>query len=191
MQRPLKAGERVLIHAGAGGVGSNLVQMAKRMGAYVYATVSTPAKADFARSLGADEVILYTESDFEEEIKERTGGRGVDVVFDAIGGDVLEKSLRCVARRGHVACYGQTGGQPARLDWPQRGLGSIYLSYHTGPDYVRSDGSGAQRAAELFEALAQGALRVHVHKEFSLENAAGAHREMESRESIGKILLIP
>lgn len=189
--RPIVEGDRVLIHAGAGGVGSNLVQMAKRMGAYVYATVSSARKAEFARGLGADEVILYTETDFEKEIKERTDGRGVDVVFDAIGGDVLEKSLRCLVRRGHLVCYGQTGGQPAHLEWPQRGLGSIYLSYHTGPDYVRSDGTGAARAAQLFEWVEKGQLKVHIHREFRLEDAASAHREMENRDSIGKILLIP
>ena len=189
--RPIKPGERVLIHAGAGGVGSNLVQMAKRQGAYVFTTVSTQAKAEFARGLGADETILYTETDFEKEIADRTAGRGVDVVYDAIGGEVLEKSLRCLARRGHLVCYGQTGGRPANIDWPQRGLGSVYLSYHTGPDYVLSDGTGAQRAAELFDWVEQGALKVHIHKQFPLSDAAGAHRELENRESIGKIVLIP
>ncbi len=188
---PLKEGDRVLIHAGAGGVGSNLVQMAKRMGAYVYATVSTQEKADFTSKLGADEVILYTQTDFEDEIKQRTDGRGVDVVFDAIGGEVLEKSLRCLVRRGHAVTYGMSGGQPAHLDWPQRGLGSIYLSYHTGPDYVRSDGSGAERALQLFDWVAKGQLKVNIHKEFALADAPAAHRELEGRGSIGKILLIP
>ncbi len=189
--RPIEAGEQVLIHAGAGGVGSNLIQMAKHRGAYVYTTVSTPEKAEFVRSLGADEVIYYTDTDFEMEIKQRTDGKGVNVVFDAIGGETAMKSLRCLARRGHLVCYGQTGGEPAHLDWPQRGLGSIYLSYHTGPDYVLSDGSGAERAQQLFDWVSRGELKVHIHKEFPLEDAAGAHRELEGRGSIGKILLIP
>ena len=188
---PVEPGERVLVHAGAGGVGSNLVQMSKQLGAYVYTTVSTPAKAGFVRGLGADEVIIYTDVDFETEVQRRTEGRGVDVIFDAIGGEVLEKSLRCLARRGHLVCYGQTGGRPARLDWPQRGLGSVYLSYHTGPDYVRSDGTGAERAAQLFEWVENGRLKVHIHKTLPLLDAASAHREIEGRENIGKIILVP
>lgn len=189
--RPIREGERVLVHAAAGGVGSLLLQMAKNAGAYVFATVSTPAKADFVRQLGADEVILYTQTDFEEEIKSRTSGEGVQVVFDALGGDYLLKNLRTVARKGHVVMYGQTAGRPPPLEWPQRGLGSVYLSYHTGADYTSPDGEGRARAEDLFRWLREGELRVHVHNEFALADAAEAHRELESRETIGKLLLIP
>ena len=188
---PLKAGERVLIHAAAGGVGSNLVQMAKQAGAYVYATVSSIQKADFATELGADEVILYTDVDFEDEIKARTSGAGVDVVFDALGGEYLLKSMRCLAPRGHVVTYGQTAGHPPPLDWPQRGLGSLYLSYHTGADYTHADGEAVARAEDLFRWMREGSLKVHVHAELPLSQASEAHRAIESRETIGKLLLIP
>ena len=187
---PIKAGERVLIHAAAGGVGSNLVQMAKRLGAYVYATVSTEAKAAFARDLGADEVILYTEVDFEEEIKKRTAGRGLDAVFDAIGGDTLIKSLRCLARKGHLVTYGQSAGRPPPLEWPLRGLGSYYMSNHTGADYSRGE-EGRRRAYELFRWAREGELKVHIHKEYPLADAAQAHRDIQGRSTVGKLLLIP
>jgi NADPH:quinone reductase len=188
---PVAAGENVLIHAAAGGVGSILVQMAKHLGAFVYATTSTEEKADFARSLGADEVILYTQTDFEEEIKVRTSARGVEVVYDAVGGDVLAKSLCCLARKGHLVTYGQTAGPPPPIEWPQRGLGSIYLSYHTAPDYNHPGEEAERRAREIFEWVREGWLRVHVHQELPLSRAADAHRMIESRETIGKILLIP
>ena len=166
---PLGPGERVLIHAAAGGVGSNLVQMAKHMGAYVYATVSTAEKADFARDLGADEVILYSEVDFEDEIKRRTSGEGLDVVFDALGGEFLLKSLRCLKRKGHLVTYGQTAGPPPPLEWPQRNLGSIYLSYHTGPDYVHPGVEANRRDAEILGHLLRHASprltgRAHFHR---------------------------
>ena len=185
------AGERVLIHAAAGGVGSLLVQLAKRRGAYVYGTTSTAAKADFVKSLGADEVILYTQTDFEEAIKERTSGEGVEVIFDAIGGEVTPKSLRCLARKGHLVTYGQTAGPPPPIEWPQRGLGSIYLSYHTAPDYNHPGEEAQGRAAAIFDWLREGSLRVHIDKELPLADAAEAHRLIESRENLGKILLRP
>lgn len=188
--RPIESGERVLIHAAAGGVGSLLVQMAKSAGAYVYATVSTPEKGDFVRRLGADEVILYTKVDFEEEVKSRTSGEGVQVVFDALGGDYVVKNLRCLARKGHLVTYGQTTGRPPPLEWPQRGLGSLYLSYHTGADYTHP-GEGQSRANDLFRSLQAGELRLHIHREFQLADAAQAHREIENRATIGKLLLIP
>lgn len=190
--RPLKEGESVLIHAGAGGVGSNLVQMAKMLGAYVYTTVSTEEKAEFVRDLGADEVILYTQVDFEEEIKKRTNGEGVNVVFDSIGGDNLMKSLRSVARKGHVLTYGQSSGSaPPPLQWPIRGTGSIYLSNHTGADYNKPGEENIGRAHEIFRWVREGQLKVHIHEEYALADAAKAHHDIESRGTIGKLLLIP
>lgn len=190
--RPLAAGERVLIHAGAGGVGSNLVQMAKMLGAYVYTTVSSEEKAAFVRDLGADEVILYSEADFEEEIRKATGGEGVHVVYDAIGGDNLMKSIRCAARKGHVVTYGQASGTPPPpLQWPLRGMGSLYLSNHTGADYNRPGEENIGRAHEIFRWVREGQLKVHIHQEYALADAAQAHRDIESRGTIGKLLLIP
>ncbi len=187
----IKQGERVLIHAGAGGVGSNLVQMAKRLGASVFATVSTEEKADFVRDLGADEVCLYTQTDFEQEIKRWTDGKGVDAVFDSIGGDVLPKSQRCLARKGHLVCYGQSAGPPPPLQLIQRGIGSYYMSYHTGADYSEPGPELIARAHEIFRWVREGELKVHVHKEYALSDAAQAHRDIESRSTIGKLLLIP
>lgn len=188
---PLAKDERVLIHAAAGGVGSNLVQMAKHRGAYVYATVSTQEKADFVLGLGADEVILYSEVDFEDEIKQRMDGEGLDVIFDALGGDILLKSLRCLKRKGHLVTYGQTRGKPPPIEWPQRDLGSIYLSYHTGPDYVHPGEEAARRDAEIFSWVREGDLKVNIFREYALSEASKAHRDIGSRNTIGKLLLIP
>jgi NADPH2:quinone reductase len=99
--------------------------------------------------------------------------------------------MRCLARRGHLVTYGQTAGRPPPVEWPQRGLGSLYLSYHTGADYTDPGGEAQARAADLFRWLKEGELRVHVHKEFALADAVQAHRELENRETIGKLLLIP
>ncbi len=187
----VRPGERVLVHAAAGGVGNNLVQMAKRLGATVYATVSSEDKADFVRELGADEVCLYTRADFETEVMRWTGGNGVEAVFDAIGGDVFPKSMRCLARKGHLVSYGQSAGPPPPIDWPQRGLGSFYLSYHTGSDYYHPGEEAIGRAHEVFRWVREGELKVHIHKQYALSDAAEAHRDIESRTTMGKLLLIP
>ncbi|HLF79674.1 MAG TPA: quinone oxidoreductase [Dehalococcoidia bacterium] len=189
---PIEPGERVLIHAGAGGVGSNLVQIAKRMGASVFATVSTEDKAAFVRELGADEVCIYTQVDFEAEVKRWTGGDGVEAVFDAIGGEVLPKSLNCLARKGHAVCYGQSAGPPTPpIAWPQRQLSSYYMSNHHGNDYNHPGEEAIGRAHEVFRWVREGELKVHIHKEYALSDAAQAHRDIESRGTIGKLLLIP
>jgi NADPH2:quinone reductase len=188
--RPVKRGEHVLIHAGAGGVGSNLVQMAKRLGAYVFTTVSTEEKADFVRDLGADSVIMYTEVDFAEEIKKRTDGRGVDVVYDAIGGDVMPKSLHCLAAKGHLVTYGQSAGPVPPIDWPLRQPRSYYISNHTGADYSRGP-EGVARAQEIFRWVREGELKVHIHREYPLAEARQAHVDIQGRGTIGKLLLIP
>ena len=189
--RPLKEGERVLIHAGAGGGGSNLVQMAKKLGAYVYTTVSTEEKAAFVRDLGADEVIFYTRVDFVDEVKRLTNGEGVSVVYDAIGGDSVQKSLQCIARRGHVLTYGQSSGPVPPLRWPQPGLGSYYLSQHTSADYNRPGAETIGRAHEIYRWVREGELKVHIHREYPLRDAAQAHCDIEGRGTIGKLLLMP
>jgi NADPH2:quinone reductase len=189
---PVKAGDRVLVHAGAGGVGSNLVQMTRKLGAFVYATVSSDDKADFVRGLGADKVIVYTKVDFADVIKTDTAGKGVNAVFDAIGGDVLPKSLTCLARRGHVLTYGQSAGPSPAFDWPPRGMaGSFYLSNHQGADYSRPGEQTVRRAHEIFGWVKSGALKVRIHKEYALADAVQAHRDLASRATMGKLLLIP
>jgi NADPH2:quinone reductase len=189
--RKTERGDRVLVHAAAGGVGSNLVQMAKMLGAYVYATVSSDDKAEFVRNLGADKVIIYTRSDFEDEIRTDTGGKGINAVFDAVGGDVRWKSLRCLAPRGHLLTYGQSAGAAPPLAWPPRGLSSVYVSNHGGADYVRPGPGLVGRAHEIFGWVASGKLKVHVHKEYRLADAATAHRDIGGRNTKGKLLLIP
>jgi NADPH:quinone reductase len=186
-----KRGQRVLIHAAAGGVGSNLVQMAKMLGAYVYATVSSEDKAQFVRDLGADEVILYTKVDFEQEINTRTDGKGVDAVFDAIGGDIRLTGLRILSRRGHMVTYGQSGGPASPIPWPPPGGKSVYLSNHAGADYSRPGEEGIGRANAVFGWVRDGKLKVHIYKEYALADAVQAHRDLESRTTIGKLLLIP
>lgn len=189
---PVKAGDRVLVHAGAGGVGSNLVQMTKKLGAFVYATVSSQEKADFVRGLGADKVILYTQEDFADAIKQDTGGKGVHAIFDAIGGEVLPKGLTCLARRGHLLTYGQSAGPSPAIEWPPRGMaGSFYLSNHQGVDYSRPGEQTIRRAHEIFDWAKSGTLKVRVHKEYRLADAAQAHRDLGSRGTMGKLLLIP
>jgi NADPH:quinone reductase len=192
--RPLKPGERVLVQAAAGGVGSNLVQMAKRAGAQVFATVSTEEKAEFVRGLGADEVIRYTETDLVEEVRRLTNGEGVDVVFDAVGGEVLLQSLRCIASRGHVVTYGESAGPPPPVAWPHfpGAPRSFFLSNHTGADYNRPGTEEAiARADEFFRWVQKGELTVHIHREYPLAEARQAHADIESRSTIGKLILIP
>jgi NADPH2:quinone reductase len=189
---PVQAGDKVLVHAGAGGVGSNLVQMTKKLGAFVYATVSSEEKAEYVRSLGADRVIVYTTADFADEVMKDTGGKGVNAIFDAIGGEVLPKGLTCLARRGHLLTYGQSAGPSPAFDWPPHGVtGSFYLSNHQGADYSRPGEATTRRAHEIFGWAKSGALKVHIHKEYALADAVQAHRDLGSRATIGKLLLLP
>jgi NADPH2:quinone reductase len=190
---PVQPGDKVLIHAGAGGVGSNLIQMAKMRGAYVFTTVSSEEKADFVRDLGADEVIMYTQVDFVDEIKKRTDGKGVPVVYDAIGGENVLRSIMCLEPKGHCVTYGQSSGGPTKMEWPERSPGgprSYYLSIHTGADYSRGE-ENIRSAHEIFRWVREGALKVHIHAEYPLAEAAKAHEDIESRGTIGKLLLIP
>lgn len=189
---PIQPGDRVLIHAGAGGVGSLLIQLAKRAGAFVFATVSTDEKADFAREQGADHVINYTNEDFAETVLEATNGEGVEVVYDSVGKTTFEGSLRCTARRGHLVMAGAASGPPPLVDFSQQAMrvrGSVYISTHFGADYRRTPEEQVGRAHDLFRWLQEGELRVHIHREFPLAAAADAYREIEDRKTMGKILL--
>ncbi len=188
---PIEAGERVLIHAGAGGVGSNLVQMAKRLGATVYTTVSTEEKAEFVRDLGADEAILYTQTDFVEEIRRLTDGEGVNAVFDALGGDIMPQSARCLSPRGHLVTYGRSAGAPPPMEWPEWGPSSFYLSTHTGRDYNHPGAQAIGRAHEIFRWIQEGELKVHIHREYPLSDAQQVHIDIESRGTTGKLIIVP
>lgn len=186
----LKPGDFALIHAGAGGTGLLLVQMAKRAGAYVFATVSTEEKAALAREAGADNAIIYTREDFEEEVRETTDGRGCQAVYDSVGQTTFEKSLKCLARRGCLALYGQSSG-PVPPVAPLSLRGSSFLTRPSLVDHTATRDELEWRAGEVMSWVASGELKVRVGGEFSLAEASEAHRQLESRLSTGKLLLIP
>jgi len=189
---PLKKGDTALVHAGAGGVGGLLVQMAKRLGARVIATVSNGEKAREAQEAGADEVILYTQEDFAPETKRLTGGRGVDVVYDSVGKSTFLGSLDSLRRRGYMVLYGQSSGAVEPFD-PQvlNAKGSLFLTRPTLGHYVADRVELLQRAGDLFKWIAAGELKVRVAATYPLAEAAEAHRFLESRQAKGKVLLIP
>ena len=187
----VKSGDRVLIHAGAGGVGLLLIQMVKRLGGYVYSTVSTEAKGELAKEAGADQVILYTQQDFAEEVKEATDGAGVQVVYDAVGKTTFEKSISCLGRRGHMVLYGQASGPPGPMNPGLLGAGSLYLTRPGLGDYVVTRGELEQRAGDVLGWVQSGELKLRVEHVFPLSEAVEAHRQLESRATTGKLILIP
>jgi NADPH2:quinone reductase len=188
----LQENEVVLIHAAAGGVGSLLVQMAKLRGAHVIGTTSTEGKARAAGELGADEMILYTELDFEEAVERITLGEGVDVVYDGVGQATFRKGLNCLRRRGSMVLFGQASGAVEPID-PQvlNEKGSLYLTRPTLGDYVATREELERRATQLFEWIKSELLTVRIDRTFPLDEAAEAHRYIEDRKTQGKLLLIP
>jgi len=189
---PLKAGETALVHAAGGGTGRLLVQIAKRCGARVIGTASTEEKAVLAREAGASEMILYTQIDFEAEVKRLTNNAGVDVVYDSVGKDTFDKSLNCLRRRGYMVLYGASSGPVPLLD-PQvlNAKGSLYLTRPYLGHYTADRAELLWRANDVFNWIATGELNVRIDKMFPLADVAEAHRYLESRQSKGKILLIP
>jgi NADPH2:quinone reductase len=189
---PLKQGETALIHAAAGGTGRLLVQMAHHAGARVIATVSTDEKAELARSAGADEVIKYTEADFETETRRITNGRGVDVVYDSVGKTTFEKSLNCLRPRGMLALFGGSSGAVPPFDLIQLSThGSLYVTRPTLKDYIATPEDLRQRAGEVFRWIDEGKLDVRVPHIYPLADAAQAQIDLASRSTTGKLLLIP
>ncbi len=187
---PLKAGDMALVHAAAGGVGLLLVQMAKMRGARVIGTVSTEAKAVLAREAGADNVILYTQQDFEAEVKRLTGGRGVQVVYDGVGKTTFEKSLNCLAPRGYLVLFGQSSGPVPPFDAQVlNAKGSLFLTRPTMGHHIATREELLQRAGDVLGWVASGRLKLRIDRTFPLADAAEAHRRLESRQSAGKILL--
>ncbi|MDH3382762.1 MAG: quinone oxidoreductase, partial [Deltaproteobacteria bacterium] len=189
---PLKPKDTCLVHAAAGGVGLLLVQMAKRRGARVIGTVSTKEKARLAREAGAGEVILYTEKDFESEVKRLTGGVGIQVVYDSVGQATFEKSMNCLAPRGYLVLYGQASGPVPPFD-PQvlNARGSLFLTRPTLAHYTRNREELLSRADEVLGWVAKGKLNVRIGETFPLAEAGEAHRKLAGRETTGKILLVP
>jgi NADPH:quinone reductase len=189
---PLKRGETALVHAAAGGVGLLLVQMAHNIGARVIATVSTDAKAKLAREAGADEVILYTESDFEVETKRLTGGKGVDVVYDSVGKTTFEKGLNILRPRGMMALFGGSSGAVPPFDviaLSQKG--SLYLTRPTLHNYIATREELVARSGAVFGMMASGKLKLRIEHTYPLADAQQSHRDLEGRKTTGKLLLIP
>ena len=186
---PLKPGDSCLVHAGAGGTGLLLIQMAKLAGAYVFSTVSTDGKAELAREVGADRVIIYTREDFEAEVKKATGGAGVQVVYDAVGKTTFDGSLNCLTRRGWLALYGAASGPVPPVESGR--LGSRYLTRPSLGDYTATRDELVWRAGEVLGWVKSGEVKVRIGGTFPLSNAPEAHRQLEGRLSTGKLLLIP
>jgi NADPH2:quinone reductase len=189
---PLGSGDTALVHAAAGGVGQLLVQMAKTRGARVIGTVSTEEKAQLARDAGADDVILYTQDDFEAETRRLTGGRGVDVVYDSVGKATFDKSLGCLRPRGYMVLYGQSSGAVPPFN-PQvlNAKGSLFLTRPTLAHHMADRDELLRRTGDLFSWITSGALTVRIDRTFPLAEAAAAHRYLEGRQTRGKVLLIP
>jgi NADPH:quinone reductase len=189
---PLKAGDTALIHAGAGGVGLLLTQMAARIGARVITTVSTEEKAELSREAGASNVILYTEKEFEPEVKGLTGGKGVDVVYDSVGKTTFEGSLNCLRPRGLLALFGASSGPVPPFDLIQlSGRGSLFVTRPTLWHYIGSRAELEQRAGDVLSWAAKGELKLRTEYLYPLAEAAQAQSDLEARKTTGKILLEP
>jgi NADPH2:quinone reductase len=189
---PLKPGDTALVHAGAGGVGLLLTQIAKLRGARVITTVSTDEKARLSTEAGADHVVPYTSVDFEDAVKRLTGGKGVNVVYDSVGQSTFAKSLNCLSPRGMLVLFGQSSGAVAPFD-PQvlSQKGSLFLTRPTLVNYIASRAELEERANDLFGWIAAGKVKLRTEFEFALRDAAAAHRALEGRKTTGKVLLIP
>jgi NADPH2:quinone reductase len=189
---PLKKGETALIHAAAGGVGLLLVQMAKNIGARVIATVGTEEKAKLAREAGADEVILYTQQDFEVETKRLTENKGVHVVYDGVGKSTFEKGLNVLRPRGYMVLFGGASGAVAPFDpiaLSQKG--SLFLTRPSLFHYIATRQELDQRSSDIFNLIIAGKLKLRVGHVYKLEEVQQAHRDLEGRKTTGKILLVP
>jgi NADPH:quinone reductase len=189
---PLDQGSSCLVHSAAGGCGILLCQMAKIRGALVIGAVSTPAKAEIARAAGADQVVVYAHEDFEAVVNRVTGGRGVDVVYDAVGLDTYVRSMNSLRPRGLLALYGEASGLVPPID-PRELLfrKSLYLT-RTGLDhYIADRRELMSRTNEIFAWMADGRLKQRIFRTYRLDEVAAAHRALEGRESAGKLLVIP
>jgi NADPH2:quinone reductase len=181
-----------LVHAAAGGVGQLLCQMLKLRGVRVIGTVSTEAKAQVAREAGADEVVLYTELDFQAETRRLTDGRGVTVAYDSVGRVTFEKSLASLRPRGYLVLYGASSGLVPPVDPQVLGaMGSVWLTRPSLVHYTSTRAELCARADEVLGWVAAGRVRLHIDRSYPLAEAADAHRALAGRETMGKILLIP
>lgn len=184
--------ETALVHAAAGGVGLLLVQMCKLLGARVIGTAGSQEKAELARAAGADEVIIYTEQDFETETKRLTGGQGIDVVYDGVGKDTFEKDLNVMRPRGYVVLFGGASGAVPPFDLLKlTQKGSLFVTRPKLGDYIATREELEQRSNDVLQMIVRGDLKLRIHKSYPLAEAQRAHRDLEGRKTTGKILLIP
>lgn len=187
---PLGPGDTALVHAGAGGVGQLIIQVARKRGARVLATAGTDAKAELAKAAGASDVIVYTRQDFETEVRRLTGGRGVDVVYDSVGKDTFDKSLNCLRPRGVLALFGFSSGPVAPFDPAILGAkGSLFLTRPGLNQHIATREELLGRTRDLFAWIAAGELTLNVGATYPLAEAATAHTELEARRTTGKLLL--
>jgi len=189
---PVQAGETVLVHAAAGGVGSILVQWAKLLGAIVIGTVGNDDKAVQARALGCDHVIVYSRERFPERVRELTGGKGVAVVYDSVGRDTFLDSVSCLQRRGMMVSFGNATGPVAPFDCALLARsGSVYVTRPGLLDYIATREELVQRCSELFEVVGSGKVRVTINQRYALKDAAQAHADLEGRRTTGSTILLP
>jgi NADPH2:quinone reductase len=189
---PIKAGETILIHAAAGGVGLIMCQWARHLGATVIGTVSTADKAALVRQNGCEHPIVYTQEDVVARVRELTGGAGLPVVYDGVGAATFEQSLKCLRRRGLVVAYGSASGVIPPFDlFRLNRMGSLYVTSAGLADYTHNRAELLERAADLFGVVGSGAVRVEVRQRYPLAEAARAHRALEARRTIGSSILLP
>src|SRR5271169_4288760 len=189
---PLKKGETALVHAAAGGVGLLLVQMAHNIGARVIGTVSTEEKAKLAREAGADDVILYCQTDFEAETKRLMNGKGLDVVYDSVGKTTFEKGLDLLRPRGMMVLYGASSGPVAPIDpLALTQKGSMFLTRPSLGHYIITAEELQRRAGAVFGMIRDGKLKLRIEHVYPLAEAQQAHRDLEGRKTTGKLLLLP
>ncbi|MEX1125663.1 MAG: quinone oxidoreductase [Acidimicrobiia bacterium] len=189
---PLSPGDRCLIHAGAGGVGLLLTQLAKLRGAEVFTTVGSEDKAELSRAAGADHVIVYTETDFKTAVEAIAGTNGMDVVYDGVGAATFEQGLDLIRPRGMMVTFGNASGPPPEISpLILAAKGSIYLTRPSMRHYLGDRAELLRRASDLFQWIGDDSLRVRIGAEFPLAEAADAHRALEGRATTGKVILVP
>jgi NADPH:quinone reductase len=188
----VNAGETILIHAAAGGVGSIVCQWAKHLGATVIGTVGSDQKAELARGKGCDYPIVYTREDFAQKVREITAGRGVDVVYDSVGKTTFEKSLSCLRPMGTMVLFGQSSGPVPPFDIGRlAAMGSLFLTRPTLMTYTARRQDLLAHARDLFEVVEKGAVKIEIHQTYPLAEAARAHRDLEERKTTGSSILLP
>ena len=188
---PIQSGDVALVHAGAGGVGLILTQMVKALGGTVISTVSTEAKARLSQDAGADHVINYVEDDFEARVNEITGGAGIQVAYDSVGKTTFDKSVACLAPRGYMVLYGQASGPFDPVPVALLNAKSLFLTRPGLGHYTLTRDELLERAGDVLGAVKSGKLNLHMHGTFPLQDAPEAHRQLQGRETTGKLLLIP